>query len=426
MSIPAVAAAAPAQGIRGLRQHKPFLFLMAARVISRFGDSLDSIAYSWMVYMLTGSKLLMGTIFAINFIPGIVFSLFTGVLVDRWSKKAVIITSYAARGAIVALTALLYWKGWLQPWHLFIFTFMNSSFECFSSPAEMSVVPRLLPKELLLSGNSLSASSSRTAELAGLAAAGALIAAFGLSGAILIDAGTFFTAAAVLAFMRISPIEDCPPATSSSAAASSEATYWSQFKEGMSFVRSHRLIMLTMLTAAVLNVCLTPHNVMETVYVKEVLHSGPSGQSIMGIGFMGGMIASGLLISAYGARFRKSSLIVFGCLLLGVSQALYIIPSLIQWHSLAVVTVFSIMGGLAVPMIGTPVSTYMMEVTPKNMLGRIGALSGMIGSSLIPLGSVATGFAGQHLPIQTLYLLAGLIMIIPGLLLLTQKNFMKI
>ncbi|MEI0739928.1 MFS transporter [Paenibacillus sp. JTLBN-2024] len=181
----------PRQGIRALSAHRSYLVMMAAKIISRFGDSVDSIAYSWMVYMLTGSEVLMGTLFAVNFIPGIAFSPFTGVLVDRWSKKRIVIIAGTGRGVMVSLTALLYFTGLLEPWHLFVVTLINSSFECFSTPAEMSLVPRLLPKELLLTGNSLTSSASRTAELGGMAAAGGLIALVGISGTMVVDAATF-------------------------------------------------------------------------------------------------------------------------------------------------------------------------------------------------------------------------------------------
>lgn len=66
------------KGLGGLKQEltvsRPFTYLLLARVISRFGDSIDSIAYSWMVYMLTGSKVLMGTLFALNYVPNLLFS----------------------------------------------------------------------------------------------------------------------------------------------------------------------------------------------------------------------------------------------------------------------------------------------------------------------------------------------------------------
>lgn len=417
------------QGIRGLSQHKSYLVMIAAKIISRFGDSVDSIAYSWMVYLLTGSELLMGTLYAVNFIPGIAFSMFTGVLVDRWSKKKVIILTNTGRGVMVMTTALLHFTGYLQPWHLFIFTFINSSFECFSTPAEMSIVPRILPKELLLSGNSLTASASRTAELAGLAAAGGLIALIGVSGAMLIDALSFLGAAFLFMWIKLDhdeelrKIEGTDPKGKQ---ASSESSYWSQFKIGLQFVKGHKLILMTMLSGAFVNLCLTPMNVLEPVYVKKILHSGPFGLSLLGIALILGMIISGLWIGQKGSSYKKSSLIVFGFLLLGVTYSLLYIPSLIDLYPLYAAATFFFGMGFSISFINTPVSTYMMEVTPKDMLGRVGALSSMISTCAIPLGSLIAGWAGSSIGVHVLFLIFGLLMLIPGLYLCSQKSFMKI
>lgn len=71
------------------------------------------------------------------------------------------------RGVMVGLTALLFALGQLEVWHLFVFTVLNSLLECFTSPAEVSSVPRLLPQSMLLSGNAMTSSATRLAELAG-------------------------------------------------------------------------------------------------------------------------------------------------------------------------------------------------------------------------------------------------------------------
>ncbi|QCX33252.1 MFS transporter [Caloramator sp. E03] len=65
-------------GIKDLLQYKSFMIKLIAYSISRFGDSIDAIAYAWMVYELTGSKLLMETLFAVNAVPNIVLSPFAG------------------------------------------------------------------------------------------------------------------------------------------------------------------------------------------------------------------------------------------------------------------------------------------------------------------------------------------------------------
>ncbi|OXM13866.1 MFS transporter [Paenibacillus herberti] len=431
MNIPAAQAQAqtiPASPMRALRFQKAFLILLAARMVTRFGDSIDSIAYSWMVYQLTGSKMLMGSLFALNFVPGILFSLFAGVLVDRLPKKQLLFFTYAMRGTIVALTAFLLWKGWLQTWHLFLFTFLNSTLECFSSPAETSLVPRLLPKPLLLSGNSLSTSVSRISELAGLAVAGGIISWIGLSGAILVDSITFYLSALLLLLLRIpngEPLDETD-ADQGKATTTPDRDFWKELKHGLSFVRSQTLILYTLLTGAVLNLCLTPMNVMNVVYVEEVLHSGPITLSTLGISLMSAIILSSLGLSAWGSKFRKSSLVVIGCMLLGTGQALYYVPTLLTWQPLVVAGFAAFISGFAIPFINTPLSTYIMEVTPHAMLGRVSSLSSMIAFLFIPIGSLTVGAVGSFIPVQTLYLAAGLMMFAPALFLMTRKNFMKI
>ncbi|GIO30026.1 MULTISPECIES: MFS transporter [Paenibacillus] len=416
----------PRQGIRALRAHPSYLIMIAAKIISRFGDSVDSIAYSWMVYMLTGSEVLMGTLFAVNFIPGIALSPFTGVLVDRWSKKKVVIVAGTGRGATVTLTALLYFTGHLEAWHLFVFTVLNSTFECFSTPAEMSLVPRLLPKELLLTGNSLTSSVSRTAELGGMAAAGGLIAFVGISGTMVIDAATFLIEALLFFFIRPNPAEKPADEPHGDTGEDSRSSYWKQFLSGLRFVGKKRLILLTMLAGAFVNLCLCPWNVLQPVYVKEVLHAGPFGLSLLGITLVVGMILSGLWISQKGNRYKKSTLIVFGFLLLGVTYSLLYFPAFIAKYPLYAASLFSFGMGFAISFVNTPISTYTMEVTPQNMLGRIGALSGMIATCTIPLGGVIAGFAGTWMSANTVFLVFGLLMILPGLALLTQKSFMSL
>lgn len=60
-------AVAGKQGLGELIRIRPYMQFMLSKMVSRFGDSIDSIAYSWMVYILTGSKVLMGTLLAVNF-----------------------------------------------------------------------------------------------------------------------------------------------------------------------------------------------------------------------------------------------------------------------------------------------------------------------------------------------------------------------
>ncbi|MGF7048707.1 DHA3 family macrolide efflux protein-like MFS transporter [Paenibacillus sp. DS2015] len=409
-------------GLRDLKKNTPFMYLLAAKIISRFGDSIDSIAYSWMVYLLTGSKVLMGTLFAINFVPGILFSLFTGVLVDRWNPKLIVMIADASRGFVVIITGLLYWQGILQPWHLFMFTFINSTFECFATPAEMSLVPRILPKHHLLRGNSFSSTSARIAELAGLAAAGALIGFVGVSGALIIDGLTFIISALLISCVAV----PADPTSQSNTLSTQPTTYFEEFKIGFKFITAHKLLLIIMCVATFVNLCLTPFNVLNTVYVKELLHAGPIGLSILGVSLITGMIVSGLWLSIKGSSFKKSSLIVCGFIILGVNYALLFIPVTFPIYPLYSAAIFSFGMGIAVPLVSTPTATYLLEVTPKEMLGRVGSLFNMVCTCAIPVGSLLAGIIAEYIPVHMLYFVLGSILMIPAIYLVRQKDFMNI
>lgn len=416
------------QGFRQLIKVRSYMLYMLAQIISRFGDSVDSIAYSWMAYTLTGSELLMGSLFAFNFLPGLIFSLITGVFVDRWNKKLVLILTYSGRGIFVTLTAIVYALDHLQVWHLFVLTFMNSTLECFSRPAEVSFVPRLLPKEKLLTGNSFASSVSRTAELIGISVAGALIAFLGMAGTIAIDALTFIVSAIIITCIPNPEGSEEQRASARQIHASQSAfkNVLGDLKEALAFIRKHSLLLTTTFLAAFINFCLTPLNVLQPIYVRETLGGGAGGMSVLGTGLLIGMITGGIWIGNYGGRFRKSTLILMGTLLLAIGYMLMGLPAVIPVWKMGVACVSMFISGFAVTLSSTPLSTYLMEVTPREMLGRIGALVSVICTAAMPFGSFLTGLAAQYSTPAFLYLIMGMLVIFPVIILFGKKSFRAI
>ncbi|WP_223068861.1 MFS transporter [Paenibacillus caui] len=421
-----------------LGKNKDYLLLLLAKMISRFGDSIDAIAYSWIVYMLTGSKLLMGTLFAVNSIPAIVLSIFTGVFVDRWSTKVIVICADYGRGLLVFVTGLLYMTGRLEVWHLFLFTLLISSFEAFASPAENSWIPRILPKFLLLKGNSLSSSMAQTAELVGLAAAGGIVVLIGNAGALWVDAATFLCSAVILTFVSSGRADAANPATAlaetavpdqaaTSGKPSAYKAYIIQLKEGFSYVRGNLLIFTSIILAALVNFCLAPINALQIVYVKDLLHAGPGGLSMLGICLTCGMILSGLAIAKWGDRFRKSTLILSAILLMGICLALLSLPPALPGiYALAAAAGLMSLLGASVSLASAPLRSYVMEVTPGHMLGRISALISMMCLSAVPLGGTLTGLVADLVPIPHLYAIIGSVIALLALGLFNYKAFRSI
>lgn len=397
--------------IRQLMSYKDYRLLLIANFISRFGDSIDSIAYTMMVYYLTGSKLLMGTLFAVNAIPNIIFSPFAGVIADRFNKKKLITIGYVGRGIIVCLIAALYFFKLLEPWHLFVFTIITSTFETLTSPVFISLTPLLVPESMYLTANSFSSSAYRFAELVGLGLAPVIIALAGISTAILIDGTTFFIAVLLILFMKV----DTSTKTKESINIKS---YLKDMKEGFSFIKSSYLIKKVAILFAIVNFCVAPINVLMPALVSEVLKGDVVALSALSIAVTSGMIIGGLVLAQIGDKFKKHSMMSIGIILFGVSYCLLYLPGNVipqGIYSVVLATFVFFIFGITIPFINSPIITYIMTNTDKSMLGRIGALVGMIACCSSPLGAAITGAVTEVLSMTTIFAIMGGIITLIGI-----------
>lgn len=406
-------------GIKDLFQYKSFMIKLIAYSISRFGDSIDAIAYAWMVYELTGSRLLMGTLFAVNAVPNIVLSPFAGAYADRHSKKKIIILGNLFRGIVVSLTAILFYYNMLRPWHLFIFTALNSTFESFISPANSVINASIVPKELYLTANSFSSSANTFSELIGLALAGAIISIFRISGAILIDGMTFFIACILLSFMKHTENIEIRRE-------SNIKSYYHDLLEGLNFVKQSSFIFIIILMAAAVNFFVTPINVLEAAFVKDVLRGDAKLMSYLGVGFMTGAIIGGIVVGQIGSKFNKKKLVINGLIFFGVNYCLLSLPGNLRFGTISSVIIASIlyfMMGFVLPIINAPINSYVMLNTPKELLGRVSSVMGMFCMCMTPLGSAAAGAVSEKVPISVMFFISGIMIILLSVFVSMNKNF---
>lgn len=187
------------QGYRTIMHHRCFMQNLIANLINRLGDSIDMIAFSWLVYALTDSAAWSAIVLGVNILPNILIQPIAGAIVEQQPKKRVMVLCDLGRGVLTGLIILLYINQLLYPWILLVITFMNNTLESFRNPAETGFIPRILPKEDYDFGLSLNQSSARIFELIGTGIAGVILSVGGIAGAVAIDMLTFFISAFLIA-----------------------------------------------------------------------------------------------------------------------------------------------------------------------------------------------------------------------------------
>jgi MFS transporter, DHA3 family, macrolide efflux protein len=384
---------------RILGSQKQYLKLIAANVVNRFGDSLDAIAYSWLMYEVTGSASLMALILAINYIPTIVLQPIAGVFVDRISKKRAMIICDIGRGLIVLSTAVLFLQGMISPLALGVLTVANSTLEALRVPAGLAIVPSLLDKDKYTVGIALNSTLSRVCEVVGLASAGTIIALVGSHGALMIDAATFVLSAVIIGFIRIKAVVKDT--------IKSHKTVKEDFTAGLHYIWTTKMLLAIIILGMFMNFGMVPLNVLSTAYVVDSLKAGPQFLSFMHLALVAGM-GLGAFITPKLERFSHRNMFVLsGFVVSAAVGALWYFPLMADTILRSVVMIgclflFGIGGGVQNVIFG---AAFMSHVD-KDYLGRVGGVTNAILCAAMPAGAFLCSIAAKFLPVPSVFLIS--------------------
>ena len=391
-----------ASSYRVLRMQREYLKLVAANMINRFGDSIDVIAFSWIMYQITQSASLMALLLGLNYVPTILLQPLTGSLVERLPKKRVMVICDLLRGLITAMVVLLYARQLLTPAMLAVVTVVNSTVEAFRTPAGVSIVPLLLEERHYTIGVAFNQTLSRAVELVGLAVAGGIIALVGYETALLIDAITFVLSALLIALVSAQE--------TGSAGEPRWRDIFHDFLEGMRLVRRHEVLPPLLFLAALINLTLVPLSAFATVYVAEWLEGDATLLSIVQFLLVGGTMIGSAMCPKLRRPGRRAQLLLFG-LLGSISLAMLGLGArLPSWHlRLAVALASCLLQGVSAGVLNVLFSSSLMRNVPKPYLARLSGLSNSVMTCSIPLGSLICSVLAALVPVPSALLASALL-----------------
>src|ERR1700722_10683685 len=177
-----------------LFRHRPFRLLFTTRTTANTANQMQAVAVGWLIYDITGSALALGLIGLVQFIPPLALSLIAGHVVDRYSRKHILICCYIVEFSVsTALLVLALFAD--RPVRLiFGLLLVNAIARTFEAPALLSLVPSTVPREILMRAVSAHASAGKMSQLIGPALGGLLYAFgagvdFGLCALLIVIAG---------------------------------------------------------------------------------------------------------------------------------------------------------------------------------------------------------------------------------------------
>ena len=393
-----------------LRTQTQFLKLIASCVVSRFGDSIDAIAYSLLTYEITGSAALMAFVLAINYLPTVVLQPIAGVVTQKMNPVRLMSLCDLGRGVCVLTEAALYAMGLLTTPLILLGVLINSTLEALSTPAGVGIVPRLLTEELYTAGIALRKTLSSTMEMIGLACAGAIVGALGISAALAIDAGTFLLSAALIACIRPAPLE-AAPGEEENARLASKISHIAHELRGV-FVQIARtpLLRAVVLLGMALNFTAVPYSVFFTPYVTTNLGGDAYALSLLQIAFVVGMMIGSYVTPHLDRLSARVQILIggFGAALCYLAMAVF--PSVAPYTlRLALTCCDTFVFGAFNAMLSIAFSAAFMRSTPTDQLTRTSGAVNAVLTCAMPVGALLCSALVSFISVPAMLAFGGLL-----------------
>jgi MFS transporter, DHA3 family, macrolide efflux protein len=363
---------------------------------------MTNLALLLLVNHLTGSTAALATMAIVLALPSLLFGLFAGVLIDRADRKRVMMVADIFR-AIFVLGFILVDSA-DKIWILYAIGFIQASIATFFAPARGALIPNIVPKEGLLTANSISETSRIIFGLLGTGLGGFLIGQFdGYSLVFGIDAATFLLS--VLFVMRIHYTHKA----GADKAPINAKRMVGELRAGLKVTFSNRILAGTIVSFAVTMLGLGAVNILLVPLLVDDLMVKETWFVAIEFSQTAGMILAGALVAALAARLKPTYILVGALVGLGVTVAFMSLPTAV-WH----IIVILFFAGLCVTPLQAAGSTIIQTAVPDEVRGRTGSANNTLitTSQLVSMG--LAGVLADVMGARNVFILGGGLVALAG------------
>lgn len=346
------------------------------QMTSLVGTWMQNTAQGYLVYELTGSSAFLGYVGFASGVPTLLFMLYGGVIADRIPRRNLLVITQIIMMILAFVIAGLVFFKMIQPWHVLILAFLLGVVNAFDTPARQSFAAELVDREDLTNAIALNATMFNAGAVIGPAAAGIIYALVGPVWCFTLNGVSFLAVIAALILMKLAPL---PVSLVKPSAVS-------QVREGLQFVKDHRVILALVATAGMIATFGMSLVTLIPAWAVDVLQGDVKTNGILlsarGLGAMGGA----LTLASIGRRKIRGKMLTTGTFLIPVIFVLFaLLPSL------PLSIFFLILAGFNFMMVMNSANALVQTNVPDALRGRIMSIYAMTFMGGMPFGQLLIG-----------------------------------
>ncbi|MBT1703367.1 MFS transporter [Chryseosolibacter indicus] len=385
------------------RNYRLYIF---GQFISVIGTWLQIVSQGWLVLHLSDSPIVVGVIAALSTIPTLLFSLFGGVIVDRFEKKKVLFFTQIANMVLALTLSVLTLTNVVTVPAIGIIALLMGTVNAVDAPARQSIISTLVNKDQLASGIALNSSIFNAARAIGPGIAGILIASLGTGVSFLLNGISYLAIIIALRFITINEkrtVNNTPPLEA--------------IKDGINYSFTHPVIRILIIFTGVLSVFGWSYSTMMPVIAKNVFHLDAQGLGYLYSATGLGALTATFIVGRYSIKTSPVVLIAAGNVMFSVSIILFAVTSS---FILALPLLFFI--GMGLLSQAATINTFIQRILKNEYRGRVMSLYVLMFLGLAPFGNFEVGWITERIGISFALILNGSIVLLFGLIVFSYKN----
>jgi MFS family permease len=380
-------------------QYRDFRLMWVGACTSSIGTWMQIVAQAWLVYDLSKSGFLLGLDMFLGGIPIFLFSLFGGVIADRFERRRVLLASQWVQMASAFTLTLLVVFHLVHVWQILSLSFVSGFAQAFGGPAYLALIPTLVKKEDMPNAIALNSIQFNSATVIGPMLGGVAMVKLGNAWCFGLNGLSFLAPIISLSLLHIRMI---PEKTAESVLDS--------MKDGFRFIRRHGAMEALMVLAFAMTALGMPSRTFLPIFAKQVFHRGPEVYtmfiSVAGVGsVLGALAVASLGNVGHKGRIALSMLILMGVGITGFALS----------RSLALSFVLVFLNGASMVGVFAMVNSLVQLITTNEMRGRVMSAYNFAFRGGMPMGNLLAGWLVPIFTAPTVVAVDGLLLASLGL-----------
>lgn len=358
-------------------------------LVSLTGSWIQITAQQWLIYDLTGSPLMLGTVTLANTIPTMLLVLFGGVIADRSEKRHMLIATQSTFMVVAAALAVLTLTGRIAIWHILVLSAISGIAGAMDMPARQSLIPHLVRREDLMNAIALHSAVFNGSRIIGPAVAGLIIDQLGgrdgPGWSFAINALSYL---AVIVALATIPVDSRPTN-------GEQANMLREVREGVAFTWQHGTLRMFLGLLAIVGVFGISFTILMPVFARDVLHVQAHGFGML-------MTASGIGATIGVLTLASARPANLGMVIASTLTAFVALLAAFAWstsYTLSLLLMVGVSGTMTAYMSST--NTTVQSTVPDALRGRVMSLYVMASFGTAPLGGLLMGSLASAFGAQT-------------------------